>query len=67
VCTYNLINKNLSKKTSNKKKNKISLYFIMGWVSSQTEEIKYEEEYVEKLEQCEEFMGSRNTMEVLKG
>jgi hypothetical protein len=44
LCTYNLINKNLSKKKSNEKKYKKYLDFVIGWVRSWTEEIESEEE-----------------------
>jgi hypothetical protein len=37
LCTYHLINKNLSGKTSNEKKYKKYLDFIIGWVRSWTE------------------------------
>jgi hypothetical protein len=47
LCTYNLINKNLSEKTSNENKYKKYLDFTIGWVRSWTEEIESEEEYVE--------------------
>jgi hypothetical protein len=55
-CHY-LINKNLSGKTSNEKKYKKYLDFIIGWVRSWTEEIESEEEYVEFVKRSEEFMG----------
>jgi hypothetical protein len=65
LCTYHLINKNLSEKTSNEKKYKKYLDFIIGWVRSWAEEIESEEEYVESFKNFEEFMGRRATMEVL--
>jgi hypothetical protein len=39
LCTYHLINKNLSEKTSNEKKYKKYLDFIIGWVRLWAEEI----------------------------
>jgi RAB protein geranylgeranyltransferase component A len=65
LCTYHLINNNLSGKTSNEKKYKKYLDFIIGWVRSWTEEIESEEEYVESFKRFEEFIGRRTNMEVL--
>jgi hypothetical protein len=65
LCTYHLINKNLSEKKSNEKKYKKYLDFIVGWVRSWTEEIESKEEYVESFKRFEEFTGRRTTMEVL--
>jgi hypothetical protein len=61
LCTYHLINKNLSKKTSNEKKYKKYLDFIIGWARSWTEEIESEEECVESFKRFKEFMVRRTT------
>jgi hypothetical protein len=53
LCTYHLINKKLSEKTSNEKKYKKYLDFIIGWVKSCTEEIESEEDYVESFKRFE--------------
>jgi hypothetical protein len=57
----------LSEKTSNEKKYKKYLDFVIGWVRSWTEEIESEEEYVESFKSFQEFMGRRTIMEVLGG
>jgi hypothetical protein len=55
-----------SEKTSNEKKYKKYIYFIIGWLRTWTEEIEEEEdEDVESFKRFEEFMGRRKTMEVL--
>jgi hypothetical protein len=51
------MNKNLSGKTSNEKKYKKYLYFIIGWVRSWTKEIESEEEYVESLKGLSNLWG----------
>jgi hypothetical protein len=53
LSTYHLINKNLSGKTSNENKYNKYLDFILGWVSSWTEDIESEEEYVEEVKRFE--------------
>jgi hypothetical protein len=57
----------LSERTSNAKKYKKYLDFIIVWVKSWTEEIESEEEHVESFKRFEELMGRRTTMEVMGG
>jgi hypothetical protein len=63
LCTFHLINKNLSEKMFNEKKYKKYLDFIIGWVRSWIQEIESEEEYVESFKRFEEFMGRRRTID----